>query len=98
MSPFQWKLLGFFAFVFFAFYIATITVTLLLITEIRTDIDDIDYDKVTFVEAANWIYVGFLGVTCILLLIASPYFVAYTQKSESILATRLHPAGLKNNS
>jgi hypothetical protein len=90
MSPFQWKILGFLMFLFLAFGIATLTVTLIMISEIRAD--TIDYDKVTFVEVANWIFVGILGISCIMVLIGTPYFLAYTRRSESILSTGLKPA------
>lgn len=89
MSPFKWRVLIAFCIILLAFSIATLTVTLIMISEIRAD--TIDYDKVTFVEVANWIYVGVLGICVLCAMAGTPYFIAYTRGSDSLVATKLKP-------
>lgn len=90
MSPFKWRVLIAFCIILLAFSIATLTVTLIMISEIRSD--TIDYDKVTFVEVANWIYVGVLGICVLGIMAGTPYFIAYTRGNDSLVPTRLKPA------
>jgi hypothetical protein len=90
MTPFQWRITFISFFILVIFSIATLTVSLIMINEIRAD--NIDYTKVTFVEVANWIYVGVLGTLVLSFLVGTPYFLRYTRNTESIIATRLQSA------
>ncbi len=60
---FAWRLAGVFSIMLAAFSIATITVTLLFVREV--DRGTIDVRKLDFVEAANWIFVGLLGLAVV---------------------------------
>lgn len=91
VSVFGWRLLGMFSFLFLAFTISITAVTLILINEIHQN--NIDPRKVTFVEVANWIYVGFMGLTLISILFAAPYFRKFTMTQKTVNPTTM--TGLK---
>lgn len=94
ISIFTWRVLGLFSFLFLAYTISVITVTLLLVDEIHQD-NDIDSRKVTYVQVANWIYVGFLGLTVLTILIAAPYLRKYLVSKNTLdpkLTLGLKPA------
>lgn len=90
MSPFFWRMMTLLSFLFLAFVIAVIAVTLLLVEEVRNN--SIDEAKLTFVQVANWIYVGLLALAVVAVAISTPYFIKYTRRSESIVSAGLKPA------
>lgn len=80
---------------FLVFMITTLTLTLVLVTQVRDN--DVNDTILMYVEVANWLTVGLLGLVMLGLIFTTPYFVAYTRRSESIVSTglrsaRLHPA------
>jgi len=89
MSPFFWRTMAVFSLLFLIFTVATITVTLLLVDEVRNSIPN--NAKLTYVQVANWIYVGFLGLGLMAALLGTPYIMRYTRRSESIVGTGLKP-------
>ena len=89
MSPFFWRSMALFSLMFIAFTIATITVTLLLVDEVRDG--NVDSAKLTYVQVANWIYVGFMAVGLLAAMLATPYIMRYTRRSESSVGTGLKP-------
>lgn len=89
MSPFFWRAAAVMSLAFLAFTIATITITLLLVNEVRDG--DVDGAKLTYVQVANWIYVGFMAVGLLVTILGTPYIMRYTRRSESIVGTGLKP-------
>lgn len=93
MSPFTWRLAVALAVVLLLFVVATVTLTLILVTEVRDN--DVNDTILMYVEVANWIMVGVIGLTLLTLVFTTPYFVAYTRRSESIVSTGLRSARFK---
>lgn len=92
MSPFVWRLMMALALLLALFVITTVTMTLVLVTEVRDN--DVNDTILRYVEVANWIMVGLIGVSVLAVIFATPYFVAYTRRSESIVSTGLRSARL----
>jgi len=92
MSPFFWRAVLVLGILLLAFVIATIVITLLFVNELNESGCDIDDVKLTFIQAANWIYVGLMAFATVGFIIGTPYFVAYTRRSESIVSTGLRKA------
>lgn len=90
MSPFVWRFVLALGIIMLMFVIATVTMTLVLVTEVRDN--DVNDSILTYVEVANWIMVGVIGVTLLAVIFTTPYFVAYTRRSESIVSTGLRSA------
>ena len=84
------------AIILMLFIVTTVTMTLVLVTEVRDN--DVNYTILTYVEVANWIMVGIIGITLLAMIFATPYFVAYTRRSESIVSTGLRSAKSKFDS
>lgn len=78
---------------FTAFFVINITITLILIDEIRDN--TVDYIKVDYVEAINYVYIGLLGIVLIIVCIGSPYVISYGRKTDTIFGTGLKPAIVK---
>lgn len=91
MSVFIWKASSVMGIIFVLFVISVITVTLLLVNEIRSD--NIDATKVNFIEVSNWIFVGFLGLCFILFLMMTPLISKYIRlKNRRYQSVGLTPA------
>lgn len=92
MSPFFWRVVWFFSFVFFLFVITTIVLTLVVVYQIQDDPESYNKSILKYVEVANWIYVGFFTVTIFTALVVSPFIYKYTRrKPTSLAATGLKP-------
>jgi len=89
MSPFLWHVFFVCSMCFFVFSLSAITMSLLLVKDVREN-DVKDY-ILTYVEVANWIYVGLLGV-CVLVAISFSKYITYYNPTISIRETGLHPA------
>jgi len=94
MSPFTWRLVMALSILLVLFVITTVTMTLVLVTEVRDN--DVNDTILTYVEVANWIMVGLVGVSLLAVIFTTPYFVAYTRRSESIVSTGLKSARLNS--
>lgn len=90
MSPFVWRLALAAVVILFMFIITTVTLTLVLVTEVRDN--DVNESILTYVEVANWIIVGLIAVALLAAIFTTPYFIAYTRRSESIVSTGLRSA------
>lgn len=90
MSPFFWRVVSLFSILFLLFTIVTITITLLLINEVKDGSPD--NTKVTYVQVANWIYVGLMASSILAFIVGTPYLIRYTRRAESIVGTGLKPA------
>ena len=89
MSPFYWRFIAVLSFLFFVFVISTLTLTLLLVNEVKDN--NVDNFKLTYVQVANWIYVGLMGLSLLSVIFFTPYFAKYTRRTESIVSTGLKP-------
>lgn len=87
MSPFVWRLGLALAILLALFVVTTVTMTLVLVTQVRDN--DVNDTILTYVEVANWIMVGLVAAIMLGAIFTTPYFVAYTRRSESIVSTGL---------
>jgi len=92
-SLFNWRLLGFLVVLFIAFSIATLTITLLLVEEVRKSSEcmaHVDTDKLTYVQVANWIYVGV--ASALLMSMATSYYWIHVFNKKAGGNAGLRPA------
>lgn len=90
MSPFVWRLVFALIILLILFVITTITMTLVLVTEVRDN--DVNDSILTYVEVSNWIMVGVVAISLFVAIFATPYVMSYSRKSESIVSTGLRSA------
>ena len=64
--------------------------TLVLVTEVRDN--DVNDSILTYVEVSNWIMVGVIAITLLIMIFATPYIISYSRKSESIVSIGLRSA------
>lgn len=95
MSPFVWRMLFALVILLVMFVITTITMTLVLVTEVRDN--DVNDSILTYVEVSNWIMVGVIAITLLITIFATPYIISYSRKSESIVSIGLRSAKGKEN-
>ncbi len=90
MTPFWWRALVALGVIVIMFVVTTVTMTLVLVAEVRDN--DINDAILTYVEIANWVMVGTIGLVIVALIFTTPYFVAYTRRYESLVSTGLRSA------
>lgn len=74
------RMMGLLLILSFIFEVALITVTLLLVNEVRDDkVDDM---KLTFVQVGNWIHVGAVGLLFVGSLVLTPFVMKYVDLSD----------------
>jgi len=67
ITPFQWKFIFGTSFLFFAFSLSMVVITLLLVYEIRDhDCMGVDDIKLRFVEIGNWLFASFIAISLII--------------------------------
>lgn len=95
MSPFVWRAVLVVSVLAALFVVTTVSLTLVLVSEVKDN--DVNYTILNYVEVATWIMVGLIGLTLLGMIFTTPFFVAYTRRSESIVSTGLKSAQLSRS-
>lgn len=96
MSPFVWRMMFALMILLIMFVITTITMTLVLVTEVRDN--DVNDKILMYVEVSNWIMVGLISIAILVAIFSTPYVVSYSRKSESIVSIGLRTAKERDSS
>jgi len=91
MTIFGWRMLVIISLIVFAFNIATIVLTLLLVFDIKAGVK-LNMSIVTFVEAANLIFASLIFLSIVFAMGLSPVYLYYRKQARSVLATGLKSA------
>jgi hypothetical protein len=82
MDNFVWQAVTVVVFIFLLFTLVTIVMTLLLVYDVRKNDCDVNNPTLTFVEVANYIYVGIVIISIISVIASSPYMIRYIRNSK----------------
>lgn len=91
MSTFSWRLAALFFVLFLFLSISMITVTLLVVFDIKNNIE-VNASELLFVEVSNFICAGLIFLALLSSLVGTPIVMYYQSKNKKWLETGLKPS------